>query len=513
MVHVFLSQFTNTITDLSGDMSIRKIFFLSAFFISQYLTPSLSMAEEKQVSFNFWPLFQYSSDPIEGEKEIDGLGPFFLWKKDLHRSEWAIRPLLYWTKDQNIPLLRLEFIYPFGKYQAKEGEKRGYLAPLSLYRREELGGQRRWDFQFFPFFIGETVKGEDYFGLFPFFGTLLDRYGKEEIRFYLWPLYEESTSEGARTTNLLWPFFSFTEGEKKRGYRFWPFYGQREEVGLSQTEFIMWPIYLKQRKGMDTDDPIDQWMLFPFYVSKESKRFQSKTYLWPFFSHARDRFTGFEQWDLPFPFLQSLKGENLRGIRIFPFFGYKVKEGEARRAFIFYPLYQVEEDQMGNVREKTTRILLLSRIHKSRVDQDVKSERSLRIWPLFEYERGETGYSRISFFYLLPFKDEGFDRSWFPLFRVFDWEKDPQGGISTNLLWGFYKRMKKEATDSWEVAHLVGLKRGEGWKRLFFLKGLFQYRSDERTADVRLFYAPFRLRWSHRNPSNPPLLKGARGDY
>jgi len=168
---------------------------------------------------------------------------------------------------------------------------------------------------------------------------------------------------------------------------------------------------------------------------------------------------------------------------------------------------------MGNVREKTTRILLLSRIHKSRVDQDVKSERSLRIWPLFEYERGETGYSRISFFYLLPFKDEGFDRSWFPLFRVFDWEKDPQGGISTNLLWGFYKRMKKEATDSWEVAHLVGLKRGEGWKRLFFLKGLFQYRSDERTADLRLFYAPFRLRWSHRNPSNPPLLKGARGDY
>jgi hypothetical protein len=488
-------------------MLIRKVFFLSAFFISQCLTPSLSMAEEKQVSFNFWPLFQYTSDPIKGEKEIDGLGPFFLWRKDLHQSQWGIRPLLYWTKEQAAPLLRLEFIYPFGKYEAKEGEKKGYLAPLSLFREETFDGKRKWDFQFFPFFIGKTVKEKDYFGLFPFFGTLLDRYGKEEIRFYLWPLYEESTSEGVHTTNLLWPFFSFTEGEKKRGYRFWPFYGQREEFGVSQTEFITWPIYLKQRKRMDTDDPIDEWMLFPFYVSKESKRFESKTYLWPFFSHTRDRFGGFEQWDFPFPFFQSLKGENLRGIRIFPLYGHKVKGG-MRKTFILYPLYQADEDQIGNVREKTTRILLLSRIRTGQTDQDMKRERSLRIWPFFEYERGKTGYSRFSFFYLFPFKDEGFERNWFPLFRIFRWERDPQRGISANLFWGFYKRVKKEGTDSWEVAHLVGLKREEGWKRLSFLKGLFQYQSDERTADLRLFYLPFHIRWSHRNPPNLPLAKG-----
>jgi hypothetical protein len=500
-------------------MAIRKIFFLSAFFIAQCLTPSLSLAEEKEISLNFWPLFQYSSDPTEGEKEIDGLGPFFLWRKDPHRSQWAIRPLLYWTEDQALPLLRLEFIYPFGKYQDKEAEEKAYLAPLSLYRKEEFEGQKRWDFQFFPFFIGETVKGKEYFGLFPFFGTLLGRYGKEEIRFYFWPLYGESTSEGVRTTHLLWPLFSFIEGEKKRGYYFWPFYGQREEVGVSQTEFIIWPFYLRQRKGMDTDDPIDEWMFFPFYVSKESRRFQSKTYLWPLFSHARNRFGGFEQWDFPFPFFQSLKGENLRGMRIFPFYGYKVKTGEVRRAFIFYPLYQVEEDRIGDVQEKTIRILLLSRIHTGRVDQDIKRERSLRIWPFFEYERGETGYSRLSFFYLFPFKDEGFERSWFPLFHIFHWEKDPQGSISANLLWGFYKRVKKEGIDSWEVAHLVGLKRGKGWKTLSFLKGLFQYRGDERTADLRLFYLPFHLRWSRRNPPAPvgaddhlPLQKDREGE-
>jgi hypothetical protein len=479
-------------------MAIRKILFPLAIFLLLSFIPFLSIAEERPISINFWPFFQYTSDPIEGVREINGLGPFFLWRKDSTRRQWGIRPLLYWTGDDIEPLMRLEFFYPFGKYQIKEGEKKGYLAPLALYREEEFDGKKKWDFQFFPFFMGETEKGKDYFGLFPIFGTLLDRYGKEEIRFYLWPLYGESTSEGVRTTNLLWPFFSFIEGDKKRGYRFWPIYGQREEIGISYTEFFVWPIFLKQRKGLDTDDPVEERMIFPFYVSKESTRFKSKTYLWPLFSHIIDRPTGFEQWDLPWPIFQSLKGENLRGIRIFPFYGYKVKEGVMRKIFILYPLYQLEEDRMDDVQEKTTRILLLSRIRRGEDKEGVEKERSLRIWPFFDYEKDETGHETFSFFYLLPFKEEGFERNLFPLFRIFRWEKDPKKGISTNLFWGFYKRVKKEEMDSWEIAHLVGMKREKERKTISFLKGLLRYQSDGRSADLRFFYLPFHLRWSHQ---------------
>jgi len=494
-------------------MAIRKIFFLLMMIVFLYCIPSLSMAEERSISINFWPLFQYSSDPVAGVREIEGLGPFFLWRKDDHRNQWGVRPLLYWSENEVEPLQRLEFLYPFGKYQVREGEKKGYFAPLSLYKEEELDGKKKWEFQFFPFFIGETKRGEDYYGLFPIFGTLLDRYGKDEIRFYFWPLYGKSTSEGFSTTNLIWPFFSFTEGEKKRGYRFWPFYGWREEIGVSQTEFIAWPIFIRERKGIDTDDPVEEWMIFPLYISKESKRLESKKYLWPFFSYARDRFTGFEQLDFPWPFFQSLKGENLEGIRVFPFYGYKVREGVMKRTFVLYPLYQFEEDRMGDVQEKTTRILLLSRIRTGEADRGVKKEDSLRIWPFFDYERGKTGHTTFSFFYLFPFKDDGFERNLFPLFRIFRWEKDPQGGISTNFLWGFYKRKKNEEMDSWEVAHLIGVKRGNGWKTISFLKGLFRYQSDGRTADLRFFYLPFHLRWSHRNPSAPPLEKEGKGGF
>jgi hypothetical protein len=474
--------------------------------------PFPSVAEERWVSFNFWPLFQYTSDSQDGLKEIEGLGPFFLWKKGPGRMQWGIRPVIFWTEDDSESLRRLEIPYPIGKYQVKNGEKRGYVAPLSLYREEEIDGKMKWDFQIFPFFIGATIKGEGYSGIFPFFGTLLNRYGKEEIRFYFWPLYAESISEGVHTTNLLWPFFSFIEGEKKRGYRFWPIYGQREEVGISQMEFFIWPLFLKQRKGMDTDDPIDEKMFFPIYVSKESQRLESRTYLWPFFTFAKDRLTGFEQLDFPWPIFQSLKGENLKGIRIFPLYGDKVKKGEMRRTFIFYPIYQLEEDRMGDVHEQTIRILLLSRIRTGDDIHGVKKEHSLRIWPFFDYEREGTGDASFSLFYLFPFKDEGFERNLFPLFRIFRWQKDPQGNTSSNLLWGLCKRVKKKEMDSWELAHLIGVKRGNGWHTLSLLKGLFWYKKERETNELRLFYLPFRIQWSHCNSTNPSLAKRGEGE-
>jgi hypothetical protein len=471
------------------------------------LIPLHSMAEERPISINFWPLFHYTSDLEEGVSKVEGLGPFLYWKRDSDRREWGFRPLFFWTGDESDSLWRLEFLYPFGKFQVKENEKKGYLFPLSAYREEEFDGKKKWDFQFFPFLMGETEKEEDYVGLFPLFGTLLGKYGKEEIRFYLWPLYSRSTSEGFRTTNVLWPFFSFIEGEKKRGYRFWPIYGRREEFGVSKSEFFLWPIFLRKKKGLDTEDPIDERMIFPFYLSKESKHFRSRTYLWPFFSHARDRLTGFEQWDLPWPLFRTLKGENLYGIRIFILYGYKVREGESKRVSFLYPLYRYEEDRMGDIQERTYRILF-SRIRISEDDQGRERERSFRIWPFFDYEREETGRETFSIFYLLPFKEEGLERNLFPLFRIFRWEKDPQGATSANLFWGLYKKVKKEELDYWEIAHLIGLKRGDGWKKVSVLKGLLLYKREGETTDLRLFYLPFHVRWSQHNSTTSSLGEG-----
>jgi hypothetical protein len=47
-------------------------------------------------------------------------------------------------------------------------------------------------------------------------------------------------------------------------------------------------------------------------------------------------------------------------------------------------------------------------------------------------------------------------------------------------------------------------------KSVSLLKGLFLYRRDGESSDLRIFYLPFHLRWSGANPPNPPLAKSVR---
>ncbi len=481
-------------------MMIRKRYFLLAVAFFLGFIPFSSRAGEKPFTINVWPLFHYAHDPAEGVSEIEGLGPLFHWKGRSGRRGWGVRPLFYWTRDESDALKRLEFLYPFGKYQIRGEDKKGYLFPISVYRDQTFDGKEKWDLQFFPFFMGKTEEGEDYFGLFPLFGTFLKRFGKEEIHFYLWPLYSDSLSEGVRIRNFLWPIFSSTSGEKKTGYRVWPFYGRKEEVGVSKSAFVLWPIFVKRTKGLDTDDPIEEWMAFPFYISKESKYFNSKTVLWPLFSYATEERTGFEQLDLPWPLFRTFKGENLYGKRFFLFYGYKVREGQSRKVFILYPFYRHEEDWMPDLHE-TTYWVFFSRIRTGEDSQGRGQGASIRIWPIYDYENGEKGREALNIFYLVPYKEDGLERNLYPLFRVYRWEKDSQGGVSSNLFWGLYKRMEKEGLDYWEVAHLIGYRKWQGRRSLSLLKGLFLYQSDGVSSELRMFYLPFPLRWSAKKES------------
>jgi hypothetical protein len=68
--------------------------------------------------------------------------------------------------------------------------------------------------------------------------------------------------------------------------------------------------------------------------------------------------------------------------------------------------------------------------------------------------------------------------------------------------------VKKEELDYWEIAHLIRLKRGQGWKKVSFLKGLLLYEREGETASLRFFYLPFHLRWSHHDSSTSSLAEG-----
>ncbi|MGB9629131.1 MAG: hypothetical protein ACPL6D_10755, partial [Thermodesulfobacteriota bacterium] len=85
---------------------------------------------------------------------------------------------------------------------------------------------------------------------------------------------------------------------------------------------------------------------------------------------------------------------------------------------------------------------------------------------------------------------------------------DPLKGSSTNLLWGFYRRTKKEERESWEIVHLIGVEKEVGRKTVTVLKGLFVYKKDGDRSFFRLFYLPIRLRKAERPPLQEELVEG-----
>ena len=303
----------------------------------------------------------------------------------------------------------------------------------------------------FPFlFWGHDTGHGSYFGFFPFGGRLKGVLGQDEIDFALFPLYWSTENEGRRSLNVLWPFFNRVSGERWSGWRLWPFYGAyetRTSAGelRSDTRFALWPFWIHRRDQMDWR-PSEVFFSFPFYGVRRSAKFESHTYLWPFFQTRVDRESG-ERTYAGFLFPWRLEDQQ---VDLWPIVGSKTESSVGRagltrryRHFVLWPFerYQWRSDER---REETAFWLLPLMWHFHRIDPDTfQTEEEWKIWPLAEYRRDaipgghdaadQNVGERVSFNFPSPlwFRTEPFRRHysrWFHLFRYrsradfFGWE-------------------------------------------------------------------------------------------
>jgi hypothetical protein len=418
----------------------RRSLILVGIFLFSFLSTSSAVfcGENKDFTLNLWPLCQYRSDSQRARSKLRILGPLIYRTRGVEKGEFAVRPLFYREKDVKKNFLRIEYLYPLGKFKREGGDTKHYFVPFLLSRdKKRDGGKREKDFSLFPFFRGETEGGEEYWGVFPFFGHLVDRFGRDRIRFYLWPIYSDWRDEGAYTWNLLWPILSATSGGGKKGFRIWPLWGYKEEEGISRVDFTLWPFFVRSLRDLDTDDPEREHILFPLYRGVRSRRAKHVTVLWPFFSYGIDERYGYRRWDAPWPFISFSRGEKLRRDLVFPLYYGKEAPG-SRTRWILWPLYQYKDDLFGDQREVVHRFLLINRIKTVFNHKGVEISKQVSLWPFFNYFREEDKVS-LHLLYLIPFKDEGFERNWVPLYRVYRYERSASGK-RWNILWGLYEK-------------------------------------------------------------------------
>lgn len=481
-------------------MTMFKILkrFLGVLLVFPCFFLTLSASSSFGGDFSLGPLFNIDHDEGENSKEINALGPFITYKKSDTSSEFGLRPLFYWVKDKEADFTGLDFLYPFSTYgrSYEDWRAQSFFYLLSYRSTEVQDGFRDREFTLFPLIFSKSAReeGDSYFALFPIYGRLKNRFFRDEINFFLFPLFLQ-TRKGEDTNNsVLWPFFGYYTGNQE-GFRAWPLYGYRKKEDVLDEKFILWPIYVSKERVF-YGERMRYFSVFPFYSDFDSPQREHNTYLWPLFSHQVDKKRGIERWDTPWPLINFTRGTE-RENRVFPFYAREIDDGD-KEGFYLWPIYKYNTATYEDYRRDRERVLfyLYSDVEENPIIEGGRSGRRIDVWPLFSYRRDREGNRSFHLLSLLePFLsgNEGIERNYSPFWRLYEWEKDKDGKTTASFLWNTYRR---ESGDKGTRVHLkpiiplfsyVGVGKESS---VDFLGGLFGYRSDSYEKTVKLFFIP-----------------------
>jgi hypothetical protein len=435
-----------------------------------------------------WPLFSYYT---YGEQtEVEFLGPLFTWRETTEGTEWGVRPLVYRTHHPSQELLRWEFLYPLGKYQRKEGDLKFYVSPFSLFRDEVTSSRperREKNSSFLTAFWGRTDHNEGYGGFFPIAGQFKERFSRDKIVFFLWPLYSRIEDEEEITWRVPWPIVSVMGG-KAKGLYIWPLWGHKERGDEYSRGFILWPFYVYKDDDLDTDRPVRTRFYIPFYATQRSPGARTDIFITPFFFHQRVDDPPFDKWRIPWPIVTLVRSEGVWETEVFPLFRLREEE-QKKRLDILWPMYKYEWDIMKAEEETVYRFLLVNKYRIVKELDTGKEALDTNFWPVFDYRRGFEGEKSFYIFSLLPLHDDALERNIYPLLWIYRYTRSAQGETLSDLLWGLYRRRHSSEFSSTQFAFLLRIERkGEERFSLSFLEGLIRYQGTPAGGKVGFFF-------------------------
>lgn len=451
--------------------------------------------------FTFWPLIDYRESPAEEFSNLSILGPLVKIQRQGDETVTALRPLVYRTSVERDDAAGTSILYPLASVTSVPEQwnlQVLQLLQVNAFRRDEPGETEDTS-MLFPLYIrGESREHGTYTSVFPFYGTLYNRLFRDEIHYVLFPLYGRTVAKGTTTRHYLYPFFATIEGQEESGWQFWPLYGRSSGEGRYDKQFVLWPLYLRERAGLDTDNPTERLTMFPFYASTESPRLSSRSYLWPFAGWSSDHATGQEERYYLWPFIMTARGEKREVDRFLPFYS-REQTRESVKQWYLWPL--VNHDEITSDTYCRDRDRLLFFLYSDSIERwpiDGAERRTTALWPLFTFHRNERGVKSFSFpAPLEPLTPrEGIEQNWAPLWRLYIQKWNDGGDSAVSFLWNLYWHEKRGNDLAYEVFPLLAYRtRGEG-SDVSILKGLVRYRSSGDKRMLRLFWLPFGLEWT-----------------
>ena len=396
------------------------------------------------------------------------VGPFFEYRRAEpgDATFWALRPFY---SEIDAPASRTavnDVLWPLVSYRS-HADAAWWNAFLLLYG-DSRASDPSWTFNVFPFwFSGATRRGEDYWGLFPFYGTHPHFLLMDDFSCVLWPIWHTYEVKGVRSHAVCWPFVTWRD-DPRPGIGVWPFYGyarQRE----SEHHYALWPLvtWAAYDEDRDTSGAGRSWWVLPFYGEVRRARESQTMVLPPFFSHAET--DAARRWRLPWPFVDLESTPARDRISIWPIWeqihgysfadrrkehpeertwriGWKLLENTelttartVERRFSFFPFFTWEEFKVSGSRFKVPGSKLKVPEGNGRGDDEGLELKSsyLRVWPFWSRET-EGGRTRSRTLELIPIRHaEGIERNWAPFWSLWEMDERPDGRTRYSLLWNF----------------------------------------------------------------------------
>ncbi|MCA8971243.1 MAG: hypothetical protein KDC95_15740 [Planctomycetes bacterium] len=288
------------------------------------LMTTLSSCAFLPVEFNLSPLYRQRIAPDGRVAEVDALWPLIHWERHADEaSDVRLRPLWRRVAAADGSKIRHEFVAPFGEARFDPTESVVRLLPLFYYREhlhDGVPGQWDRDWFFTPLIWGgSSVLGENYFAVFPIFGSIPQFLTYERFTWFLFPLFLRTKKGDTTGTHLFWPFTGWggsDDPQRPYWWRILPFFGKSIVPGKSESYSLLWPFFHWGKDRLDTEYPRSSFQFFPVVGWKTGGAFVAWSFLWPFFRHAENSDLSekggpleggrYRYWDFPWPLLRWL---------------------------------------------------------------------------------------------------------------------------------------------------------------------------------------------------------------
>ena len=426
---------------------------------------------------------------------------------------------------------RLEGFRPFYlAATAGETENRTLLYPLFTWAREP--GYRSFSFfqlinrrattdgtqsagrgfDVWPFYFSRETGDEatTYHALFPLAGTIKERFGKDRLTWYAFPLYFHTDKAGMQITSAPWPFIRVINGAGHHGFEFWPLFGSREHPGDYRKQFLLWPLFYREATNLSDPEPTVRTGALPFYTRETGPGSISETYAWPFFGYThRTAPDHYDETRYLWPLLVRGHGDQRQVNRWAPLYTHSIVKGYDK-TWVLWPVFRHSTWQEDGVAQENNQVLFFlywSLTQRSLANPAAAPAHKTHLWPLFS--SWDNGAGRRQVQVLSPLEvffphNDTIRQLYTPLFALYRYDQRGATESRHSVLWGAITYRRTADGKEFHLGPLFSVQTGAETRRIALGNGVLGWQRRPGEPRSRFFLFDFAAKPAIKAGEAPP---------